>query len=180
MYTTSCTCLKMNSTKERLQLKTQELISKINEIDGYTAMIDMEKEEVLVKALDGGAYVGSVSTKFYGVAYTDSVFPTKKLTDAIQEDNRNIVLRYMLQYAITPLEERGDTKKYFVKLLPNEQGYLNVQEDTGYMRISDVIEADSGYKTKFTYQEYKKIQDKYPELLPEFDEDSPHFIEVQE
>lgn len=58
---------------------------------------------------------------------------------------------YMIlaELAMTPLDERVEEKKYYVKVLNKEFGYLNIDNFTGKMSISTMSE-DNRFKTKFT------------------------------
>jgi len=68
-----------------------------------------------------------------------------------------------------------------VKLLPVEEGYLNVDNSLdSYSDELSLANSDNmgDYQTKFTEKEYRELQSKYPQWLPEFDKDDPRFREV--
>ena len=73
----------------------------------------------------------------------------------------------IVAYAKTPVEERKSVKKYSVKVLPYNEGYLNVRYGysnavTNHYLISDAKEM-ADYKTKFTEDEIKELK-KQPDL----------------
>ena len=66
---------------------------------------------------------------------------------------------YMIlsELAITPLDERVEVKKYYVKVYDSALGYLNINTFTGKMSMNDVSEG-AGYKTKFTDKEIEQLK----------------------
>jgi len=66
---------------------------------------------------------------------------------------------YMIlsELAITPLDERVEVKKYYVKVYDSTLGYLNINIFNGKMIMSDVSEND-GYKAKFTDKEIEQLK----------------------
>ena len=66
---------------------------------------------------------------------------------------------YMIlaELAVTPLDERVEEKKKYVKVYDSRAGYLNIDNFTGKMSVSDVFECD-GIKTKFTYKDIEELK----------------------
>ena len=66
---------------------------------------------------------------------------------------------YMIlsELAITPLDERVEEKKYYVKILDGGLGYLNIDISTGNMRLFDKFETDL-VKTKFTDKAIEQLK----------------------
>lgn len=66
---------------------------------------------------------------------------------------------YMILAALasTPLAERVEEKKYYVKVYDGVFGYLKINYFTGKMSISDKYESN-GYKTKFTDKEIEQLK----------------------
>ena len=58
---------------------------------------------------------------------------------------------YMIlaELAVTPLDEREEEKKYYVKIFDNEFGYLNIDISTGDIMAGSMDETGF-FKTKFT------------------------------
>ncbi|QBX27377.1 DUF1642 domain-containing protein [Streptococcus parauberis] len=55
---------------------------------------------------------------------------------------------------------------YYVKLINNEKGYLNISKNTGLKEL-DVYHESTAYKTKFTRAEVEAIDPRYLEFLEE-------------
>jgi len=158
-------------------MKTKELVSTLKEIGGYHVERKERghNSEYLAISTTDGYLIATVSEKYYGVLNTDVY------TWYNEKQEHNVVFRMLIKYAMTPLDEREDIKKYLVKLLPVEEGYLNVDNslDSYSDELSLANSDDMGdYQTKFTEKEYRELQSKYPQWLPEFDKDDPRFREV--
>ena len=157
-------------------MKTSELVSGLKEL-GY--LVDrkdsgLSSEHLAISAANG-YLIATVSEKYYGVLDTDIYAGYN------ENQEHNAILRIIVEYAMTPLDERKDTKKYLVKLLPVEEGYLNVYNSldsySDELSLSDDNEMGD-YQTEFTEKEYKELQSKYSQWLPKFDTDDPRFKEV--
>lgn len=61
----------------------------------------------------------------------------------------NKLYMILAELAMTPLDERAEVKKYYVKVYDSVIGYLNINYFTSKMSVDDVSEGN-GYKTKFT------------------------------
>ena len=66
---------------------------------------------------------------------------------------------YMIlsELAITPLNERVDKKKYYVKVFNNEYSYLNINILTGKVTADDKYETDNN-KTEFTSKTIEQLK----------------------
>lgn len=66
---------------------------------------------------------------------------------------------YMIlsELAITPLDERVEVKKQYVKAFNNEFGYLNINILTGKVTVDDKRETDIN-KTKFTDKDIEQLK----------------------
>lgn len=69
----------------------------------------------------------------------------------------NKLFMILAELAITPLDERVEEKKYYVKVYDSVLGYLNINTFTGKMSMNDVSEG-AGYKTKFTDKEIEQLK----------------------
>ncbi|MGY3770792.1 hypothetical protein ACWOA4_09260 [Pediococcus pentosaceus] len=69
----------------------------------------------------------------------------------------NKLYMIMAELAITPLDERAEEKKKYVKVYDSRVGYLNINNFTGKMSVSDVFEGN-GIKTKFTDKEIEEFK----------------------
>jgi len=66
---------------------------------------------------------------------------------------------YMIlsEISITPLDERAEAKKYYVKVFDGDFGYLNVRISTGNITVGSVIETEF-FKTKFTDKAIEQLK----------------------
>lgn len=155
-------------------MKTKELVSELKEL-GY-----------FVDRKEGGLsseYLAISTADNYLIATISEKYPSVLNTDIYKGYNDNpgasAVLRMLIEYSMTPLDEREDTNKYLVHLFPGEEGYLNLDISSDDLALTDRYNT-VGYHTEFTEKEYKELQNKYPQWLPKFDKDDPRFIEVQD
>lgn len=154
-------------------MKTSELVSKLKELDYYHVerkQPGCPAEHLAISTADG-YLIAMVSEKYYGVLNTDIY------TGYNENQEHNPILRMLIEYALTPLDERKDTKRYLVQLSPTDDGYLNLDSSSDELSLAD-SDATLGYQTEFTEKEYKELQNKYPQWLPLFDKDDPRFKEV--
>lgn len=159
-------------------MKTSELVSKLKSM-GYQVKVEprMKGKRVVVYTPDG-MYAGNVCTKVFGTFSTDTWVITSGKS-AYDTDDVNNLVDTLTTYALTPLDEREDTKKYVVKMLPRGDNYLNQDRGDKHIFSSSKHETDR-CKTHFTEQEYNKVQKQNATWLPTFDTKDPHFVEVQE
>lgn len=68
----------------------------------------------------------------------------------------NKLFMILAELAITPLDERVEEKKYYVKVYDSGMGYLNINNFTGKMSVDDVSKVNS-YKTKFTNKDIEEL-----------------------
>ena len=149
-------------------MKTKEFIRKMDDVAG--AAIALLGTGIHIYSFDGKK-VGWVSIDEFGVV--DTSYPA---LDTMK--NKEEIVKLMFEYALTPLSKREDEKKYYVHLLPGEDGYLNVDLDSGKVVANFLIDfglSNYGYKVVFTEEEYNKVQNRYSEYLPKFDENDKRF-----
>lgn len=87
------------------------------------------------------------------------------------------LLMILSELEMTPISEREDELKFRVKMLPrasNWEIYLNLGKRSKDIFINDSDEIDE-VQTIFTKSEYDKLQQKYHDWLPKFDDTDPHF-----
>jgi len=150
-------------------MKTKDFISKMNEVAGD------------VKALSGtgihiynlaGEKVGWVSINEFGVV-------DMSYTSLDTMKNKEKIVKLLFEYALTPLNEREDEPKFGVRMLVNYDNFLNQDRRNKDIFLAEPDETDNR-KTIFTKSEYEKLQQKYHNWLPKFDENDPHFEFVEE
>lgn len=163
-------------------MKTSELVSKLKSMGYQVKAKHMSLGYMVFVYTPDGKYAGKVCTKVFGTLSTDTWVTTSGKSDYDTDDVNNLV-DTLTTYALTPLDEREDTKKYVVKMLPRGDNYLNQDINDKHIAFSSKDETEI-FKTHFTEKEYRKLQSKYQskysQWLPKFDTKDPHFIEVQE
>ena len=131
-------------------MKYSEFKQRVIDI-GFT--VEDEAREVWVVD-DEGDIVATVSTDITNSMDTDHIAFKEQ-----GEDVRAEVLRLTYQLAKTPLAEREEEKKYYLRLvadLPFEFTYLNKDVETGEYSISDDRDCN-GIKTIFTESEVAEM-----------------------
>lgn len=153
-------------------MKTKELIDKIKNEYDYTVSFD---GTIKIRNAFRGDLLAIVSKEKFGIVNTFySAF--ENMVDSSD------LAKILLEYALTPLSEREDELKFRVRMLPGEYGfdnYLNKDRSSKDIFLSE-REEDDDNQTIFTKSEYDKLQQKYSEWLPKFDEKDPHFELLEE
>lgn len=152
-------------------MKFIELKNKINVFN----LDHNNSSKLYIKITDSETIIGNGSGILYCISnlrvgyfkdFTGSKYLSRSRRLALQK------LAY--KYSRTPLDERRDEPKLRVRILPDEvNGYLNQSTDKNLF-VADG-EDWPRCKTIYTQSEYEQLQQKYPEWLPEFDENDPHF-----
>ena len=143
-------------------MKTKEFISKMNEVAGATTI---SSRGIHIYNLDK-ELIGWVSVDDFGAVDTS-------YEDIDTMKNKNEIVKLLFEYALTPLSERENIK-FRVRMLPNKLGFLSFNKLSG----NYFVNSDRGIdiiQTIFTKSEYDKLQQKYPDWLPKFDKNDPHF-----
>lgn len=153
-------------------MKTKELVSGLKELGYFVDRKEGELSSEYLAISGADSYlIATVSEKYPGVLNTD-IYKGYN-----EKQEHNPIFRMLIKYAITPLDEREDAKKYLVRLVPEEEGYLNLYIPSDELSIADSDEMGD-YQTEFTEKEYKELQSKYSQWLPKFDKDDQRFEEV--
>lgn len=69
----------------------------------------------------------------------------------------NKLYMILAELAMTPIDERVEEKKYYVKVYDSLTGYLNINYFTGKMSV-DSESAGNGCKTKFTDKDINELK----------------------
>lgn len=69
----------------------------------------------------------------------------------------NKLYMILAELAMTPLDERVEEKKHYVKIFDEDFGYLNINNFIGDISVNDISEGN-GYKTKFTDEEIGQLK----------------------
>lgn len=133
-------------------MKTKEFIKKINEL-GYNVK---ETEHTII-----------VRKEFTHLAVIDkeNIYGFKYFCH-----NDKDLFKLCVDYTSTPIEEREEDKKYYLRKFNKkfyENEYLNYNKYYKHWSLGDDIE-DAQYQTKFTCSEIENIKKKFNTELPEF------------
>ena len=155
-------------------MKTTELVSELKELGYFVDRKErgLNSEYLAISGADN-YLIATVSEKYPGVLNTD-IYKGYN-----EKQEHNPIFRMLIEYALTPLDKREDTNKYLVHLVPDEEGYLNLNISSDDLALTD-RDNTVGYHTEFTEKEYKELQSKYPQWLPKFDKDDQRFEEVEQ
>lgn len=108
----------------------------------------------------------------------------------IPERDRLALQKLAYKYSRTPIDERRDEPKFRVRMMPNLPNqnsslyYVNYSLKNSEIDVGPDVDMseDPLFRSKchFTKKEYVSIQREFPEWLPKFDKDDPHFEIVED
>ena len=81
--------------------------------------------------------------------------------EKLEEETRHKLLDLVVEYAKTPVEEREESKKYYLKLpemFDSDLGYVNYEKDDNCYFFSDMFTTDL-FQTQFTQEEIDNMPD---------------------
>ncbi|SPD90199.1 hypothetical protein [Lactiplantibacillus plantarum] len=143
--------------------------------------------EKLIKALsskysiDVDSFNGCLNINYKGIEiafinndtrYNVNVWSSEGFSKLPFSNNLYMILA---ELAMTPLDERAEETKQYVKVFDNEFGYLNIDDSNGDMVISGMPES-YGYKTKFTDKDIEELKQR--DDIP-LDWDKVRFVEAK-
>lgn len=145
-------------------MKTKEFIKEVEEL-GFETLCGYDYTSV---RNENGEILAFVSEGHRGSM--DIHFP--KTLD-LDELTRMKLGRIVFEYAKTPIDERGEEKKYYLKhrwlRSRFEDKIVNQHGEDEYF-LSDESQTD-GFKTQFTQKEIDEIKEKYNTDLSDFEEE---------
>lgn len=128
-----------------------------------------------MKYIEAEKQIKALSSKYY-ISMTDGDFIVNykyMLTAWVKNDKRysfyndenlfkklpfsNKLYMILSELAITPIDERVEENRYYVKIFNNEFGYLNIDGSTGETNVSWKF-VGLGYKTEFTNKEIEQLK----------------------
>lgn len=152
-------------------MKTKEFIKRVEELGFW---VEELKNIINVCEDEAGFYLVTID-KNYQYILNNMGKGYKNLDDYKKRD----LLKVCYEYAITPVEEREEEKKFYLRHrwmvgASKSTNYLNLFVDTGDMVLSGE-QQDSSAKTEFTKKEIEEIKERYNTDLSDFD-----IVEVEE
>jgi hypothetical protein len=145
-------------------MKTSEFIERALEIDGVGYVDDNHHGVFLaIKDLNKMTLAGVKTKEMYAIDTSYSFFKDLYFWE------REKLFSLLAEYAMTPLEEREEPKKYKLKhKLVKECSYLNYAKGKGEWRFSTEDELGR-FKTSFTIQEWESLTEQtWEDLLLQF------------
>ena len=131
-------------------MKTSELIKRVMEIDGVNDY--HQSEEVLCFYASKQCHIVAYANQIKKLGISTDFGNFFKLPSFSQE----LLLDLLYEYAMTPLEEREEQKKYKLRHKLVKDSYLNYIKDEKELEISTEDE-NSQFKTSFTIQEWESL-----------------------
>ncbi|MEE6680364.1 hypothetical protein [Pediococcus pentosaceus] len=132
----------MKYSEAEKQIKALSSEYDIDMVDGDFNIVHNSNVELIY--VDGHERYKLVINSYYKESFSNMPFSS---------------MLYMIlsELAVTPLDERVEEKKKYVKVYDSRAGYLNIDNFTGKMSVSDVFEGN-GIKTKFTYKDIEELK----------------------
>lgn len=160
-------------------MKFNELKNKVARV----AVIDPEMEQYYqIERCPDVVFINNLEshTRLYAISNTlIGSFDETSEARFIPAAQRLALQKLAYKYSRTPLDKRENEPKFRVRMLPNDsESYLNLDEHHRELFIEFRDEAYE-VKTVFTQSEYDELQQEYPEWLPKFNKDDPHFEIVE-
>ena len=122
---------------------------------GFNVVYNVKTHVIYVSgSYEYGLYVSDVN-KFSGMPFSNKLY------------------MILAELAMTPLDERVEENKHYVKIYDGVLGYLKINNFTGEMSVADKSEGN-GYKTKFTDKEIERLKQR--DDIP-LDWDKVRFVE---
>ncbi|MCT2899669.1 hypothetical protein EFM54_11910 [Lentilactobacillus buchneri] len=148
-------------------MKFNELKSKVKGL-AYRVLVDDNTTKIVAPYNHAWIYMISNDMRGLMSCYDEALYLDQDKVLALQK------LAY--KYSRTPLDERENEPKFRVKMFPENNDYFS-----SYLYSdSDGTVIANNQGAIFTKPEYDKLQQKYPEWLPKFDKDDPHFEFVED
>ena len=134
-------------------MKTSEFIKKMHSLGYETTNL----ERSIIVNDDNGFFLVDVSKEEFGVFSTD--FPGFSVLDNY---DRLQLLDSLVMYAKTPVEERKEEKKYYLRQIGIENNHSFLNYDSSICEYSTYDKREFGvYKTQFTQSEIDNLPECY-------------------
>ena len=130
---------------------------------------------LVAKVCDEYILIDDFKGRYLAYIYTEVMYKFNILYDSFQElseSNRKRLFNLLVEYASTPINEREEPLKFYLKFKiesPNLRHYLNY--DDYYNSISlNTRNNLNGYQTQFTQKEIDEIKEKFGVTLSDFEQ----------
>ena len=146
-------------------MKTKEFIKRVEEL-GYLLSSSYYCWEIRNKK----NYLIAVVSKdvLYKIS-TDSAY-----WDGISDEDKNKLLGLLIEYAKTPIKDREEEKKYYLKHRYLQSSFTNLNDFLSYSASDNKLALSNGinfpkYKTHFTLKEIEEIKEKFDTDLSDYE-----------
>lgn len=127
-------------------------------------------------AIAGDGYFIVKDSKGYNVAFVDTTIMYRFDTiyidfEELSEFDRKRLFDLLVKYASTPLEEREEQERFFLKFkieIGGKYEYLNYYKEENVLTLDNSLET-SGVQTRFTDKELKELKEKFGVTLSDFE-----------
>ena len=152
-------------------MKTKEFIKKVEEL-GYS--LNNRYYHYLEIRNKKNYLIAVVSKDVLYKISTDSGY-----WDDISDEDKNKLLGLLIEYAKTPIKDREEEKKYYLrhkyfKCTNGDSRYFQIYESNGTPWLNAMYTV-MGYKKQFTLKEIEEIKERFDTDLSDFE-----LIEVEE
>ena len=155
--------------KWELQVKTREFKKHVEELD-YTVWNIMDE-----LAIDNGHQTIATVSK-NDACRIDTNYSQFSLEPYKKQEG---ILALMVEYALTPIDERADEKRYALQhnyLGDENYNYLNICDDDNNQLLGNLSTFGS-IKNTFTRKEMEKIKEKYDTDLEDYTEIEVEYLD---
>lgn len=141
-------------------MTTKEFIKAVKEL-GYEAGMDDEWVSIVYK------------NKTLAHIFTKELYRMSSYFSNIDcGENAGILFALIFQYAITPIKDREEEKRYYLKhrwlQRYGKSNYLNIEAGGNYYGLNDIRDLEY-VQTKFTLKEIEEIKKKFDTDLKDFE-----------
>ena len=140
-------------------MKTNEFIKAVEEL-GYEA----EKDE--------GAITVTYKNKVLAHVFINELYRMSSYFSEVDcGKNAGVLFALIFQYAVTPIEDRKDKNRYYLRhkwLNDSALNYLQTDKENNYYSLS-VLNDTNTWKTKFTEEEIEGIKEIFNTDLNDFE-----------
>ena len=149
--------------KTKDYLTTKEFIKRVKEL-GYNVGNSRDYYHIVDKINQN---IANINKSILCQISTDYI-----AWDDIPDKDKKTLFKLLMEYASTPVEERKEEKKYYLKhgwLRSRFEDKIVNQDGEDEYFLSDESQTD-GFKTQFTQKEIDEIKEKYNTDLSDFEE----------
>lgn len=167
-------------------MKTSEFIKKVEDlgliVEPERSM--MSDESAILDCMHIYRHSDSFPVTSVGIDKTYEIDTLKSNFEGCSEADRANLWKLLIDYAGTPIEQRKDELKFYVRILTGNNGWLNWNDETGELGTNTRYDHEQ-WHADFTEKQYNQFRNRQSALgfktLPEYDPDNTNiFVPVEE